>query len=279
MSSYTPEELRNNTKSGGHRSWCTLVADGPDVDKKIFDLRFIENWELETLEKISISRNPLTKIRWSQLEKCSSLKELIIRKTNLQDVNLEPLSILPIKKLWLEDCLINSIDLSPLENCKDLEFLNLGSNFIREINLSPLEKTEKLNNLTIGANKLKEIDLYPLEQLKLKKLHITTFDRYAEIDFIPIRNMSSLESLFYSFEAEDNDELSPFLDGRTTIRYEKIKHHLKTDKELNIRCEISLKEEPIVNWFGIKSPLKKSDVPKDYRYINIRNLVYKKFEK
>jgi hypothetical protein len=64
----------------------------------------------------------------------------------------------------LDDQDIVSIDLSPIQECKELELLHLYDNYLEEIDLSPLQYCTHFKKLGLGANQIRRIELKPLEK-------------------------------------------------------------------------------------------------------------------
>ena len=66
------------------------------------------------------------------------------------------------KLLPLNDQNIESVDLSPVSDLKELDHIRLDRNVIKEVDLSPIENHPSIANLWLGTNRLREVDLAPL---------------------------------------------------------------------------------------------------------------------
>jgi len=81
----------------------------------------------------------------------------------LQSIDLTPLaSCTELQILFLSDNQLQNIDLTPLSSCTSLEKLHLSDNKLQSIDLAPLASCTKLWLIKIISNKLKSIDLTPL---------------------------------------------------------------------------------------------------------------------
>lgn len=103
---------------------------------------------------------------------------------------------------------IDSLDLSPLKECKNLQLLDIQFTNIEEIDLSPLQFTN-VKQIIITNNLINELDLFPLNECtSLKSLNIS-FNNLISIDLAQISKLFTLESLFLDGNNFDNLDLSP----------------------------------------------------------------------
>jgi hypothetical protein len=78
------------------------------------------------------------------------------------------------------------IDLSPLQDCNQLERLELSHNFMETINLEPLRNAEHLRSIRIKDNRLNDLDLWPLHSCRhLAEIELTE-NRLRTLDVTPI---------------------------------------------------------------------------------------------
>ncbi|WP_405409856.1 leucine-rich repeat domain-containing protein [Maribacter sp. Asnod1-A12] len=151
--------------------------------------------EIPTLEKLSIGHWQASgDMRIPDLSQInSSLKELIIVKLNLKDVdNLK--SLINITRLHLNYTGLSNI--SFIESYKKLEFLNLSNNQITELP-SFIETFESLDflsldqnpleNITINFNKLQKLRSLNLSDCKLSDLP-DTFENCLRLEEVTLRN-------------------------------------------------------------------------------------------
>jgi hypothetical protein len=79
-----------------------------------------------------------------------------------------------------------SIDLTPLQECHQLERLELSHNFIETIDLEPLRDKSVLQVLRLQDNRLSDLDLWPLHKcLNLAEIELTD-NRLKTLDVTPI---------------------------------------------------------------------------------------------
>ncbi len=95
------------------------------------------------------------------------LEHLTIKWSSNRELDLTPLascSRLKTIELWQNENLTN-LDLTPLQELKELEVLSLADNALESIDLTPLQHCQNLRKLHLHENPLKELDLTPLMNL------------------------------------------------------------------------------------------------------------------
>ncbi|NHI89593.1 MAG: leucine-rich repeat domain-containing protein [Candidatus Thorarchaeota archaeon] len=114
--------------------------------------------------------------------------EFFERKSDLKWVEEidQPVRI-DISSNWLTE-----VDLTPLESCKDLEYLSLGVNKLETVDLTPLQSCKHLKHLDLSHNRFRELDLTPLagcEELVYLYLQENQFRR---INIAPLYQLEHL---------------------------------------------------------------------------------------
>jgi hypothetical protein len=114
--------------------------------------------------------------------------EFFERQTNLLWVDEidQPVRI-DISSNWLTD-----VDLSPLEDCKHLEYLSLAVNKLEKIDLSPLQNCPKLRHLDLSHNKVKKPDLTPLAGCKNLTYLYLQENPFDKINIAPLMQLDNL---------------------------------------------------------------------------------------
>ncbi|MHA1245444.1 MAG: leucine-rich repeat domain-containing protein [Candidatus Heimdallarchaeota archaeon] len=87
---------------------------------------------------------------------------------------------------------LERVDLDPIADCKQLEFLNLGDNQLTTIDLSPLQNCKNLQHFDLSKNKLTYLVLDPLSSCKKLKYLVIDYNQISKIDLTPIRNNPEL---------------------------------------------------------------------------------------
>ncbi|MHA1556437.1 MAG: hypothetical protein ACTSPM_05810 [Candidatus Heimdallarchaeota archaeon] len=100
-----------------------------------------------------------------------------------------------IKKLDLSVKKLSSVDLDPLGDCRDLEFLNLSDNKLVTINLEPLMNCENFDFLDLSKNQLTYLDLKPLSNCKKLSWLVLDNNKIYMIDLTPLLNNTNLLEL------------------------------------------------------------------------------------
>ena len=127
---------------------------------------------------------------WKEIEKIE------LRNKSLQYVDLSPLKqCTNLEYLILSMNEIESIDLSPIHKCVALRTLFLEENKIRNIDLTPLEPCENFSGLSLSSNMLKVLNLAPLEKSKNIRSISLASNRLNELDLSPLHNAKNLEYL------------------------------------------------------------------------------------
>ncbi len=85
-----------------------------------------------------------------------------------------------------------SIDISSLDQCQDLETLDLSNNLIDSIDLAPLSNHPKLRLLSLQDNRLSELNLWPLVKCcSLDEIDLIN-NRLRTLDITPIFDLKQL---------------------------------------------------------------------------------------
>jgi hypothetical protein len=113
---------------------------------------------------------------------------LFQRKTNLEWVEQidQPVRI-DISSNWLTE-----VDLSPLESCKDLEYLSLAVNKFETLDLTPLQNCERLRHLDLSHNKLTNIDLTPLAGCKKLVYLYMQHNMLSKVNVAPLLQLKDM---------------------------------------------------------------------------------------
>ena len=102
-----------------------------------------------------------------------------------------------------------AIDLSPLEQCIQLQQIILSHNKLEQINLSPIRHCEKLTVLQLDYNLLESIDLNVLENFQeLRHLNLSQ-NKLTTIDLAPMTNSTGLIILELDFNVIQKIDLNP----------------------------------------------------------------------
>ncbi|MBN1328174.1 MAG: hypothetical protein JXA54_01760 [Candidatus Heimdallarchaeota archaeon] len=132
------------------------------------------------------------------------LVNLDLSSRKLTSINLEPLAECKnLEYLNLSDNQLQTIDLSPLSHCENLQHLELSRNQLVELDLSPLLYCENLQWLNLAKNQLSSIDLSPLaNNWKLIDLGVTD-NKLEDLDITALENCKDLEF----FEVDESTKL------------------------------------------------------------------------
>ncbi|MHA1929760.1 MAG: leucine-rich repeat domain-containing protein [Candidatus Thorarchaeota archaeon] len=140
----------------------------------------------------------------------SDTKHIILRDRGIKWIDLSPLEdCKDLVELELHQNAFETIDLTPLSSCTDLSYLSLSTNNLYEIDLAPLSSCESLNELVIHRNGLTEIDLSPLSSCKnLYKLGLGE-NALTSIDLSPLSSCTELRELWLRTNQLESIDLSP----------------------------------------------------------------------
>jgi len=114
-----------------------------------------------------------------------------------------------IKNLDLSVKKLSSVDLDPLGDCRDLEFLNLSDNKLVTINLEPLMNCKIFKFLDLSKNQLTYLDLNPLNNCKKLSWLVLDNNKIYMIDLTPLRNNTALLELKIKNNALTTINLKP----------------------------------------------------------------------
>lgn len=152
-------------------------------------------FDITSLEVLKLDYNKIEKI--DGIENLKNLKELDITSNNIKDIN--PLGKLNfLKKLifstpHLEDGddreVYRVVDISPIGNLENLEYLRLSHNDIEDI--TPLGNLKNLKELYISHNKIENIDILS----KLTNLTDLDFSKNRVNDISSVRDLTNLKTL------------------------------------------------------------------------------------
>jgi len=104
---------------------------------------------------------------------------------------------------------ITEVDLTPIQDCKNLEILSLFSNYLRRIDLHPLSECSKLRTLRLGINCLKDIDLAPLADCRALEWLDLGANRLTRIDLSPLEELTKLRKVRLDGNGLARIDLSP----------------------------------------------------------------------
>ncbi len=159
------------------------------LSENFFDL-------LPNILDFDISYNDKLSFNWKLLKKWSQLER--INLSGIQPAKIsEILSCIPnsMKFIDLSNNTLSELNLTFLEEFKNLEELNLSYNSISDLSLDPLVNCNNLKLLDVKSNKLKHLDLSPLIELtELSFLDLSS--NYLEtIDFSGFEHHHKLRSV------------------------------------------------------------------------------------
>jgi Leucine-rich repeat (LRR) protein len=126
------------------------------------------------------------------------LREISLASNCLESIDLTPLvDCVNLESLLLNSNKLRSIDLKPLSSCTKLEKLWLHHNQLVTISLEPLRECCNLRSIYLDHNEFTHcIDLEPLTKCKLlKSLRLGSNHMKGDLDVTPLMNCSSLSVL------------------------------------------------------------------------------------
>ncbi|MFW9994946.1 MAG: leucine-rich repeat domain-containing protein [Candidatus Odinarchaeota archaeon] len=144
--------------------------------------------------------------------KVNSGTRVEISGKKLQAIDLSPLQ--QCKELQQFDLTFNrlsAIDLSPLQQCKELRYINLSYNQLSAIDLSPLQQCKELGQLHLSYSQLSAIDLSPLQQCKELQVITLSGNRLSAIDLSPLQQCKKLEKLHLKQNPLQTVNISPLM--------------------------------------------------------------------
>lgn len=87
---------------------------------------------------------------------------------------------------------LTQVNLSPLESCKDLEYLSLAVNKFETLDLTPLQNCTRLKHLDLSHNKLTNIDLTPLAGCKNLTYLYMQDNMLSKVNVAPLLQLKDL---------------------------------------------------------------------------------------
>lgn len=123
--------------------------------------------------------------------------EVFLRDCDIISVDLTPLSSLDVLvKLDMIGNEIEHLDLTPLSSCPNLQFLWLKGNCLDTIDLSPLASCQNLRELSVTGNSLREVDLRPLQTCTRLELLGLGANRLKHVDLESLRSFGELDVVY-----------------------------------------------------------------------------------
>ncbi|MFX1415721.1 MAG: leucine-rich repeat domain-containing protein, partial [Promethearchaeota archaeon] len=144
-------------------------------------------------------------------------------------------------RLGLGHLMISELDLTPLQECRNLEILSLFSNYLSRIDLRPLSECSKLRALRLGINCLKDVDLEPLTECRALESLDLGANRLTRINLSPLEVLTQLRRVRLDGNRVTKVDLSP-LESCTELEF--------LDFTLNELTEIDL--WPLVGCLQLK---------------------------
>ena len=179
----------------------------------------IDEWRIERNAAGCVNRIDLSGMDISDpnclsgIELYPTLQRLYLDENLLTSIDLSPLaSCANLQWLWLGNNQLTSIDLSPLSLCANLLWLIFSSNQLTSINLSPLSSCANLQLFWLGGNQLTSVDLSPLASCdNLHRLALGS-NELASIDLSPLSSCPNLQGLYLDYNQLTSIDLSPIWD-------------------------------------------------------------------
>ena len=145
------------------------------------------------------------------------LKSINLSRNHIQTIDLTPLSTcLNLEELHLEYNKIKHVDLNPLESCNHLRIIDISNNEpLNKIDLSPLSKCKSLQSLYLNDNSITEFDFTPLttcQELNNISLSSNSAKR------IMLAEIPSLQKLGLSSNNLDQIDLNPLSSCKDLIQ-------------------------------------------------------------
>lgn len=119
----------------------------------------------ETLDKLKLDENPLSKDAIASLASCANLKELTLSGAPLDDLGFAA-SLTSLTKLHAAGCGLTSA--SGIGSCTELKELNLAENKLTEIDLSTLLSLDYLDLHGNSISDLSDLPAIPYDTLQLQ---------------------------------------------------------------------------------------------------------------
>ena len=228
MRTYTKKELREMAKPEDGLYYGQIWLHGPDIEPSSFDF---SNYPATEVQIINIFGNDLKYLDLSPLSDFKNLKELSIRSTNLQEIDLSPLKDLQIEVISIDDSLVKEVDLTPLSYCKKLREISILCSLLQHADLKPLSNLQELEVIDFSENNIKNIDLSTISSKILKSVYINSYANFDDLVLSPLYNQSKLIELRFSCNKIGENEIINFLSNDVHVRYEKRILYIRSDTE------------------------------------------------
>ncbi|MFW9804501.1 MAG: leucine-rich repeat protein [Candidatus Thorarchaeota archaeon] len=150
----------------------------------------------------------------SPLEHVPNLKELLLLDlAEVETFDLSTIASLAGLELFaisgaLYEGILESIDLTPLEHCRNLKLFEISSQKkLSKVDIEPLTGCDSLESFTLGNSPVHKLDLKPIAKKSLKELDLSRLE-LESIDLSPL-SITSLESLDLDSNMIGEIDLSP----------------------------------------------------------------------
>lgn len=163
-----------------------------------------------SVERLDIFHSSVTDIDLSGLLNNETLSYFSIDQTNIDKLDLSPLSSCTnLKSLKMHfNHKLQSLDLTPLSSCTNLTDLTIRGTSLKQLNLGPLSSCLNLKHLSVIENpKLLSLDLAGCPNLDL--LSILQHESLKTLDLIPLSSCINLGALQISDTPLQKLDLSP----------------------------------------------------------------------
>ncbi len=128
----------------------------------------------------------------------TNTKRIILDYRPIETIELEPLrQCKQLSEISLKSCTLDSINLQPLQECFQITRIDLSGNRLRFIDLQPLRELKQLEYLNLASNGITDIDLRPLVGFKKLKGLILRGNGFQQLDITPLALCSQLGYLTF----------------------------------------------------------------------------------
>ncbi len=205
----------------------------------------VSSSKLHHLEDVDLSSTNLTSIDLDIFAE-SPVTTLNLGKNSMQNIDLSPLSnYYNLQYLSLNNNKLEQLELSPVSECKLLHTLDLKTNHLKAVDLTPLSQCSHLHTLDLNDNHLTRIDLTPLSQCShLRILHLKT-NRLKTVDLTPLSQCSRLQYLDLSFNQLTRIDLTPLSGCPTILKIDLEGNPLKTLDSVIIPPDLDMVNLPL----------------------------------
>ncbi len=165
--------------------------------------------KLGSLEKMELDSNFLPTLDIGVLSEASNLKTLTLTNSEIENLDLSPIA--GKRYLAFLDLLGNpwNMNLEPLSECPNLNFLRLGYGDYETIDLSFLEDHDVLRQISANWLGLETIDLTPLSTCDNLQNLSFAFNELTEVDLSPLSGSTELAYIYLGSNQIENIDLSP----------------------------------------------------------------------